>query len=214
MVNPGSSQARRRGSKTGRSRGPLRSAAAPRPKPSWWSRNSPTGRHGARRMRALCPLWRKSGGRSWTDRRPARRHRGRARPAGSAIGDAAGRRRATRSIAPSGISRPRAQRAARSELAGLPPPRPLITAFTISLGSPDAMAKPPRRPRRTSAAQDQARRRRRSRTHRRRARRGARTRNSSSMPMRDGTRTISPKILPPAPRRRHAGRAAAARRRR
>ena len=43
---------------------------------------------------------------------------------------------------------------------------PLTTAYTISLGTPDAMAAAPRRPAERAAAQGQARRRRRSRTHR------------------------------------------------
>ena len=58
-------------------------------------------------------------------------------------------------------------------LAGLPPPQPLVTAYTISLGTPDAMAAAAAQGRRSAAAQDQARRRRRSGAHRRGARGGA-----------------------------------------
>ena len=47
---------------------------------------------------------------------------------------------ATRSIARSGTSRPSAAGRPVHELAGLPAPHPLTTAFTISLAAPAAMA--------------------------------------------------------------------------
>ena len=47
---------------------------------------------------------------------------------------------ATRSIARSGISKPRRSGVPAFELAGLAPPAPVITAYTLSLDTPEAMA--------------------------------------------------------------------------
>ena len=97
-----------------------------------------------------------------------------------------------------------AKRAGRPvhELAGLPAPQPLITAYTISLGSAGGDgARPPRKRRRAPAAQDQARRR---RAIRARIARGARRRAAGRTDRRRqrglDRRTISPTISPPAPR--------------
>ena len=93
-----------------------------------------------RRMRALCPLWRNGRGR----RRGARGERA---PSSSAIAIARRCRRsssrqarpATRSTAPCGTSRPSAAAGRCGRLAGLPQPRPLVTAYTLSLARPAAM---------------------------------------------------------------------------
>ena len=57
--------------------------------------------------------------------------------------------RATRSIARSGISRPRRAGRPVHALAGLPAPQPLVTAYTISLGTPGGDGA--RRPRKAAA---------------------------------------------------------------
>ena len=68
-----------------------------------------------------------------------------------------------------------AKRSGRSAaaLAGLPPLRPVLTAFTLSLGTPEAMAEAARKARGASPAQAQARRRGRRGAPARRARGGA-----------------------------------------
>ena len=102
------------------------------------------GHHRPGRMRALCPLRRERRGRGGGHRglRPGGR-------AGLSRAELAG-------LLPAGAARNaldcalwdlEAKRAGRSaaSLAGLPPLRPVLTAFTLSLGTPEAMAEAARR---------------------------------------------------------------------
>ncbi len=94
----------------------------------------------ARRMRALSALWRDPGsdaGRPAGDAGAAAR---RPRPRGLAGRHARGRRPQRAGLRAAG---PRGQEPAASaiwDLLGRPAPRPCITAYTISLGTPEAMA--------------------------------------------------------------------------
>ena len=63
------------------------------------------------------------------------------------------------------------------DLAGLPAPHALTTAYTISMGTPETMAEAARRGVAAAPSQDQARRRGRSGAHRRRAQRPRRNRS-------------------------------------
>ena len=91
------------------------------------------------------------------------------------------------------------------ELAGLPPPRPLTTAYTISLGTPEAMADAAARAARATAAQGQARRRRRSRRASRAVRAGGAARRADRRCQRrlDGQNNLAENL---APARRPASR--------
>ena len=76
----------------------------------------------------------------------------------------AGRRGAQRAgLRAAGISRPRRSGQRVWDLLGRPAPQPCTTAYTISLGTPEAMAAADRQGRAPAAAEDQARRRRRRR---------------------------------------------------
>ena len=106
-------------------------------------------------MRALRPLRRDA----WTA--SARRSRA-CRPASTAprcSGSCRRARRATPSTARSGISRPSAAGRPVWQLAGLGAPGPEITAFTLSLDTPEAMRAEAARQRPPPAPEDQARRR-------------------------------------------------------
>ncbi len=70
-------------------------------------------------------------------------------------------RRATRSTARCGTSRPSAAASRPGRLAGLGTPQPVVTAYTLSLGTPEAMARGRPRGPKSPAPQAQARRRRR-----------------------------------------------------
>ena len=98
------------------------------------------GHDRARRMRPLPALWRDAGSDAC---RPASRCRspcGGPRPAGAAGRDASQAPPATRWIARYWTSRPRLAGQRIWNLLGRPAPRACITAYTISLASPEAMA--------------------------------------------------------------------------
>ena len=87
------------------------------------------------------------------------------------------------------------------ELAGFAAPKPLTTAYTISLAAPDAMAAGRRQGRRSRAAQGQARRRRGDPARIAAVRRcGAARRADRRRQRRLDARTISPRTSPPARR--------------
>ena len=99
------------------------------------------GRHTGRgRMRALRALWRERRGRGQRHRglRSSRRPEGltRAEPRVLAPGRRRAQRARLRAMGPRGQARGRARR----ELAGLAPLQPVLTAFTLSLAAPEAMA--------------------------------------------------------------------------
>ena len=96
------------------------------------------------------------------------------------------------------------------KLAGLGNPKPLVTAYTISLGTPSAMAAAAAKPRRPAPAQDQARWRWRSRADRSSATRRAAPRTDRRRQRRldAGRSRCEPRRLRRG--RRHADRAAAA----
>ena len=74
------------------------------------------------------------------DRRDGRRHRARPRPRRRCSRRCRRAPRAMRSTARSGISRPSAPDGRCTSLRASPPPKPLVTAYTISLATPEAMA--------------------------------------------------------------------------
>ena len=92
--------------------------------------------------------------------RPDRGPAARLRPRRAAVAAARPAPRATPSTARSGISRPSARGRPVWQLAGLAEPGPEITAFTLSLDTPEAMRAEAARHARPAAPQDQARRRR------------------------------------------------------
>ena len=105
-------------------------------------RNDPRGRTcRSRRISALCPLRRN---RRWTSSAAieamAGADRQRPRPDGAARRDAAPARRGTRSTARCWDLEAKARGRSAAEIAGLPPLRPVETAYTLSLGTPEAMA--------------------------------------------------------------------------
>ena len=167
-----------------------------------------------RRMRALCTLWRNRRQRGRRDRGDGTRAGGGTRPRRLATRDARRAPRATRSIAHFGISRPSAAAGRHTPWPASPPPQPLVTAYTISIGTPDAMAQAAQARRTPSAAEDQARRDGRSGAHRggaqRRAGGGTDRRRQRGLDRRKSRRQSRGL----RGRRRHAGRTAAARRRR
>ena len=148
-------------SSAGRSPATSPSAAAPRPRPSWWSARF---RDGRRRGRGECVPYARYGetveGVAAAIERP-----------GGAVARGLDRER-LQSAMPPGAARNaldcafwdlEAKRAGRPAhaLAGLAAPQPLTTAYTISLGTPEAMADAAAQAARPAAAEDQARRRRR-----------------------------------------------------
>ena len=86
-------------------------------------------------------------------------------------------------------------------LAGLPEPRPVVTCYTLSLGSPESMAEAARKAAGDACPQGEARRRRRRGTHSRRPRCGAGRAPSWSTPTRRGAKRISPSTCAHATRR-------------
>ena len=133
-------------------------------------------RRRARRGRALSALWRERRERARRRSRRARARSRRARTARRCWRCCPPARRATRSIAPCGISR-RGCRARRvAALIGAPEPAPLATALTIGIDTPAAMAAAAARDRRRAAAQGQGRCDRSRGADPRGARRGARRR--------------------------------------
>ena len=122
--------------------------------------------------------------------------------------------RATRSTARSGISRRRRAASRPIELAGLPAPQPLVTAYTISLGTPEAMAEAAAQGGRAQAPEGQARRGRRSGAHRGGARGRAQCRADRRRQRRWRADNLARQLRGLRRGRRHPGRAAAAGRRR
>ena len=147
----------------GRSPAPSPSAAAPRPRPWWWS---PNWRDGTARGRGECVPYARYGESVESvmarDRGDAAAHSPAASTARGLQQAMPAGRRAQRArlrvLGPGGqAQRPAGARTRRPARARAP----LTTAFTISLGEPEAMAAAAAKARRARAAQDQARRRRR-----------------------------------------------------
>ena len=183
----------------GRSRAPSPSRAAPRPRPRSWSSELNDGRTSG--AANACPM-RAMARPSRASRRRSRRCAGardRARPRRRCRRRCRRAPRATRSIAR--FWDLEAKRAGKPVLSspGSPAPRPLTTAFTISLGTPETMAAAARKARGAQAPEGQARRRGRSGAHRGGARGGAAGRADRRRQRRLDRRTISRTILPPAP---------------
>ena len=141
MVNSAFLHGYRRGSKAGRSPARSRSAAARRPRRVVVVAELPRRRlRRPRRMRALCPLRRDPGGVAAAIEAMQRAFAAGLTATELADRDAAWRRAQRARLRVLG-SRGQARRQARPcDSPALPPPQPLVTAYTISLGSPDAMA--------------------------------------------------------------------------